>query len=75
MDTIETSGIIDKTGVLKIKGKIDKKYLNKYVRVLILLPEETEEKQYKIDDLKGLGAEIWNDIDAAEYVKEERKWE
>jgi len=36
----------------------------------------TESKAYSIMELEGLGAEIWQDINAQEYVDQERaSWE
>ena len=47
MKTIETTGIIDSNNIIKINKKINKQYLNKSVRILILFPEENE----KSDDI------------------------
>ncbi|MCD4792496.1 MAG: hypothetical protein K8R54_04625 [Bacteroidales bacterium] len=76
MKAIETKGIIDKSGNVKLTGDIDIKYINKSVRILILLPEDSQEnnKEYSLTDLKGLEPDIWEDTDIEEYVKNERKW-
>ncbi len=41
-----------------------------------LSSKPNEVKTYSIMELEGLGAEIWQDIDAQEYVNQERaSWE
>ncbi len=40
----------------------------------ILHNKEVGKKKTKISELKGLGSEIWKNIDANKYVNSERKW-
>ena len=42
MKAVETTGIIDNNNILKINKQINKQFLNKSVRILILLPEEKD---------------------------------
>ena len=42
MIAVETTGIIDNNNILKINKQINKQFLNKSVRILILLPEEKD---------------------------------
>ena len=42
MQAIETTGIINNNNILKIQHKINKQFLNKSVRILILFNEELE---------------------------------
>jgi len=42
MKAVETTGIIDKNNILKINKQLNKEFLNKSVRILILLPDEKE---------------------------------
>ena len=38
--------------------------------------ELEQQKRYRLSDLRGLGAEIWQDVDAQEYVNELRdEWD
>ncbi len=49
MQAIETTGIINNNNILKIQHKINKQFLNKSVRILILLePESTDEIDEKL---------------------------
>lgn len=38
----------------------------------VSIPEEAPRKKHSILELAGLGAEIWEDIDAQEYVNQLR---
>ncbi|MBT3207963.1 MAG: hypothetical protein HN704_05345 [Bacteroidetes bacterium] len=49
MKVVETTGIIDNNNILKIDKTINKQFLKKSVRVLILLPEEND-KSDEIDE-------------------------
>ena len=42
MQAIETIGIINNNNILKIQHKINKQFLNKSVRILILFNEDLE---------------------------------
>ena len=51
MQAIETTGIINNNNILKIQHKINKQFLNKSVRILILFnqePESTDEIDEKL---------------------------
>ena len=45
-------------------------------RLIRALTQPTLEPEHEISELRGLGKEVWNNIDAQEYVNAERdSWE
>jgi hypothetical protein len=45
-------------------------------RLIRALTQDTSEREYEITVLRGLGKEIWNNIEAQDYVNAERdSWE
>jgi hypothetical protein len=45
-------------------------------RLIRALTQPTLEPEHEITELRGLGKEVWNNIDAQEYVNAERdSWE
>ena len=45
-------------------------------RLIRALAHPSEEPMHEITELRGLGKEVWNNIDAQEYVNAERdSWE
>lgn len=44
---------------------------------MIKFSENKQQKSIspKLTDLKGLGAEIWNDTDVEKYLQNERQWD
>jgi hypothetical protein len=45
-------------------------------RLIRALAEDSSEPQHEITELRGLGKEVWGNIDAQEYVNSERdSWE
>lgn len=60
---IYENGKIKVLGKIKIKGKR---------KVIITIGDDSKKKK-SILSLAGLGAKIWQDIDAQQYVREERK--
>jgi hypothetical protein len=45
-------------------------------RLIRALAQPTLEPEHEITELEGLGKEVWNDIDAQDYVNAERdSWE
>jgi plasmid stability protein len=57
---------------LKARAKRERRSVAQEVTVL-LEQALNEPEQLSIMDLRGLGKEIWQGIDAAEYVEAERK--
>ena len=51
--------------------------LKQFMRALIdLMPAETASKEHSITELRGLGAELWQGIDAQAYVNQLRsEWD
>ena len=39
------------------------------------MERKKKKKKVKITDLKGLGKDIWKDIDVEEYIESERQWD
>ena len=37
--------------------------------------EKPQNSKFKLNNLKGLGADIWRDIDIDRYVEREREWD
>lgn len=57
-------------------NKDDRTYL---LNKLLELPHSqisniSENKEIKLSDLKGVGSEIWKDVDPDRYVENERRW-
>ena len=52
MKVIETTGIINNSNFLKINKQIDKKLLNKSVRILIIFPDD-------IDNTDEIDENLW----------------
>jgi len=46
-------------------------------KILTMLKSDKNRKDSKRDltELKGLGAEIWKDVDVDNYLKNEREWD
>lgn len=51
--------------------------LKELMQALIeMMPEDAEPKQHSITELRGLGKELWQGIDAQDYVNELRsEWD
>lgn len=57
----------------KLKARAKREHRSVAQEVTVLLGEAlAEPKKLSLLDLQGLGKEIWNGIDAAEYVARER---
>jgi len=56
---------------LKRRAKEERRSIAGHVRWLIE-QDSARPKRYTVDDLKGLGAEIWKDVDVEEYIRKER---
>jgi plasmid stability protein len=56
---------------LKRRAKEERRSIASHVRWLIE-QDSARPKRYTVDDLKGLGAEIWKDVDIEEYIRKER---
>lgn len=56
---------------LKKRAKEEHRSVAGHVRKLIE-EDVARAKRYTVDDLKGLGAEIWEDVDIEKYVRKER---
>lgn len=41
-------------------------------RLVRALTQDTSEPEHEITELRGLGKEVWRNIDAQEYIKAER---
>lgn len=65
--TIEIENILSKVEKLDDKDKIT--LINKIRSFLI-----PKQQSKSIADLKGLGKEIWKDVDIDDYVSKEREW-
>jgi hypothetical protein len=45
-------------------------------RLIHALAQRTSEPEHEITELRGLGKEVWNNIDAQDYINAERdSWE
>ncbi|MGM0619885.1 MAG: hypothetical protein ACQETJ_02485 [Bacteroidota bacterium] len=42
---------------------------------LLKAPEKKDNQPNKLTDLKGLGTEVWENIDVNDYLQNERSWE
>lgn len=56
---------------LKRRAKEEHRSVASHIKRLIE-QDAAKPKRYTVDDLKGLGAEIWKDIDIEEYIRRER---
>lgn len=60
--------------ISKLKNSDKKVLLTKLIAEISI--HDTEKQNLNIYDLKGVGKEVWNNIDAQEYVDSERaSWE
>ncbi len=73
---METSVIVNK--IIREINPLDMKTKLKIVRMImnnIRLEKKRIKKVYQLTQLKGLGAEIWNNSEVDQYIVNERKWE
>ncbi len=75
MRILETTAIYEE-GVLKPEQELE---IPEHQRVKLRIevgPEGKKTGKYSIMDLAGVGKEVWEGLDAQEYVREERRsWE
>lgn len=57
----------------KLQERAERAHHSVEEEVIHILQAVEEEKPLSIMGLKGLGKEIWEGIDAAEYIREERE--
>ena len=75
MRVLETTAVYEK-GVLKPDEELDIPELERVKVRIEVSPPGKKTGKYSIMDLAGVGKEIWEGIDAQEYVREERRsWE
>ncbi|MBS3772466.1 MAG: hypothetical protein KGY69_19600 [Bacteroidales bacterium] len=72
MTTITIKEILNQISKLE-----DDKKIQVMERILKMLKKEekTQNSKPKLKNLKGLGADIWRDIDIDKYVERERQWD
>jgi predicted DNA-binding antitoxin AbrB/MazE fold protein len=75
MRILETTAIYEE-GVLKPEQELE---IPEHQRVKLRIeigPRRKKTGKYSMRDLVGLGKEVWEGVDAQEYVREERRsWE
>lgn len=49
--------------------------IEKLAKLLRTDPNSKTVKKHNILELKGLGAEVWQDINIDEYIRQERDWD
>ena len=60
--------------VKEVEGLDYENKINLMARIVSMLKwSPIFEKSHKITDLKGLGKEIWRNVDVEEYIKNERE--
>ncbi len=70
--TVKIGQIIQQVSSLDTDSKIQV-----VEKIMTTLKSKKEEKtvQQNLSNLKGLGAEIWQDIDVDTFLKSEREWD
>ena len=72
MTTITIKEILNQISKLE-----DDKKIQVMERILKMLKKEekAQNSKTKLKNLKGLGADIWRDVDIDKYVERERQWD
>ena len=75
MQTVKQTVKIKKNSELSITlpDNIPEDELLEVVIIYDYKKKANDSKKYSIKDLKGLGKDIWKDVDADEYVNKERE--
>ncbi|WP_423146809.1 hypothetical protein [Rubrolithibacter danxiaensis] len=71
MATVKADDILLEIKQLSFPDKI---YILEKI-VSLIKKDNLEETEAKLYSLKGLGAEVWKDVDIDEYIKKEREWD
>jgi hypothetical protein len=62
--------------IINLISKLDfEDKINIVESVVSMLKKRESSTSPKLRELRGLGAEIWTDIDIEEYIQNERQWE
>ncbi len=71
-DSVKIKKIINQVSALDYNSKVQVAE-----KIISLLRKQNENKSHtqKLTDLKGLGADVWNNIDVDDYLQNERAWD
>lgn len=69
---VKIEGIISQVKKLDYNTRL---YLLEKLIKLLKNPEKATKPSANLSDLKGMGADIWKNIDIDEYVRQERQWD
>jgi len=68
------SETVDQEKLMAMIQNLDSQELKRLLEdISSMVGTQKKRKMHKITELKGLGKEIWDEMDAQEYVNEERR--